>query len=66
MPGRVQAEDYDTGGEGVAYHDTDAANLGGAYRPSEGVDLKAVQNDTGANYIYNGGAAQVTGSYLEP
>jgi len=37
----VQAEDFDRGGEGVAYHDTDAVNTGGVYRPSEGVDLKS-------------------------
>ena len=32
VPGRIQAEDYDLGGEGVAYHDTTPGNLGGAYR----------------------------------
>jgi hypothetical protein len=46
----IEFEDYDLGGEGVAYHDADSANLGGAYRTG-GVDLKAVQNDTGAFYI---------------
>ena len=30
FPGRVEAEDYDHGGEGVAYHDTDPTNAGGA------------------------------------
>jgi len=36
----IQAEDYDKGGEGVAYHDTTAANTGnGNYRTSEGVDI---------------------------
>ena len=39
LPGTVQAEDFDTGGEGVGYHDSDAANLGGAYRGG-GVDLE--------------------------
>ena len=28
----IQAEDFDTGGDGVGYHDTTAANLGGRYR----------------------------------
>ena len=28
IPGRIQAEFYDTGGEGVAYHDSDAGNNG--------------------------------------
>lgn len=39
IPGIVEIEDYDNGGEGVAYHDTDAANLGGGYRLNEGVDI---------------------------
>jgi hypothetical protein len=46
---RIQAENFDTGGEGVAYHDTDAANSGGQYRASEGVDLEAT-TDTGGGY----------------
>ncbi len=40
LPGVVQAEDYDTGGAGVAYNDTDTANNGGAYRPGEAVDIE--------------------------
>ena len=40
MPGTIEAEDYDRGGEGVAYHDTEASNIGLAYRPSEGVDVE--------------------------
>lgn len=39
IPGRVEAENYDKGGEGVAYHDTDPTNNGGAYR-TEGVDIR--------------------------
>jgi|GEM_PF-1834027 serine protease len=38
LPGRVQAEDFDTGGQGVAYNDTSAENRGGAYRDTE-VDI---------------------------
>lgn len=40
VPGRIQAEDFDLGGEGVAYHDADASNIGLAYRSSEGVDME--------------------------
>jgi Malectin domain/Carbohydrate binding module (family 6)/Transmembrane protein 131-like N-terminal len=40
IPGIIQAENYDNGGEGIAYHDTDAANLGGAYR-NDGVDIES-------------------------
>ena len=39
IPGRIEAEAYNSGGEGVGYHDTDSANNGGAYR-SEGVDIE--------------------------
>jgi uncharacterized delta-60 repeat protein len=36
----VGAVQFDKGGEGVGYHDTDSQNLGGAYRPTEGVDIQ--------------------------
>ncbi|HOT95115.1 MAG TPA: NosD domain-containing protein [Methanoregulaceae archaeon] len=39
VPCRVEAEDYDLGGEGVAYHDTTPGNAGGAYR-SDDVDIE--------------------------
>jgi uncharacterized delta-60 repeat protein len=49
LPGTINAADFDKGGEGVAYHDTDAANVGGAYRTGEGVDI---QNKTaGGPYL---------------
>jgi len=41
LPGTVNATNYDNGGEGVAYHDTEAANQGGQYRPADGVDIEA-------------------------
>ena len=40
IPGVIQAENYDWGGEGVAYHDNDATNNGFAYRLGEGVDIE--------------------------
>ena len=43
LPGIVQAEDYDDGGEGSAYHDTEPENLGGAYRLQEGVDIQSLE-----------------------
>jgi len=48
LPGRIQAEDYRAGGEGVGYHDTTAGNTGGAYR-SDHVDLEAC-TDAGGGY----------------
>jgi hypothetical protein len=50
IPGTIQAESFNTGGEGVGYHDTDAANVGGDYRVSEGVDISK-SNDTGGGYF---------------
>ncbi|MCB1184178.1 carbohydrate-binding protein [bacterium] len=40
VPGRIEAEHYDLGGEGIAYHDVEGANIGTAFRPDEGVDLE--------------------------
>ncbi len=40
VPGTIQAEDFDEGGEGVAYHDTSSGNNGGQYRYT-GVDIEA-------------------------
>ena len=40
VPGLLQAENYDKGGEGIAYHDVDPNNIGLAYRPNEGVDIE--------------------------
>jgi hypothetical protein len=39
IPGRIEAEDYDKGGEGVGYHDVDPENRGGQYR-TDGVDIE--------------------------
>jgi len=47
LPGQIEAESYDAGGEGVAYHDVDAANQGGSYRPVEDVDLEATSDVSG-------------------
>jgi hypothetical protein len=40
VPGVIEAEDYDVGGEGLTYHDTDRENVSGAYRPDEAVDIE--------------------------
>jgi hypothetical protein len=42
----IQAEDFDKGGEGVAYHDTTAQNDFWAYRP-EGPDIEASRDAGG-------------------
>jgi hypothetical protein len=48
VPGIVQAEHFDAGGQNVAYRDTTSGNSGGAFRNTD-VDI-AVTNDTGSGY----------------
>ncbi|WP_333767819.1 discoidin domain-containing protein [Streptomyces sp. IBSBF 2435] len=48
VPGTVQAENYDTGGQGVAYNVTSVNGNANSYR-SDGVDLEAT-SDTGGGY----------------
>ena len=59
-PSRIQAEDYDVGGEGVAYHDTTSGNAGGAYRDDD-VDIEETSD---ANGEYNVGWIE-DGEWLE-
>ncbi|MEQ8472150.1 MAG: sugar-binding protein [Marinoscillum sp.] len=40
LPGTVEVENFDTGGAGVAYSDTDTGNNGGAFRTGENVDIE--------------------------
>lgn len=50
IPGRIQAEEYDLGGEGLAYHETDAAgNQGGATFRTDEVDIENC-TDQGGGY----------------
>lgn len=49
IPGTFQAENFDNGGQAVAYFDTDAGNAGGVYRSTD-VDLQAA-TDTGGGYL---------------
>jgi beta-glucosidase len=48
LPGRIEAENYDTGGEGVAYYNTTVGNPGGVYR-SDDVGIEPT-SDTGGGY----------------
>jgi glucosylceramidase len=50
LPGIVQAENFDTGGKGVGYFNTDSTNQGGAnYRPGETVGIENT-GDVGGGY----------------
>ncbi|WP_051979728.1 glycosyl hydrolase family 18 protein [Edaphobacter aggregans] len=49
IPGTIQAENFDTGGENVGYHTDNNTNQGGQYRTGEGVSIEAT-TDTGGGY----------------
>lgn len=48
IPGVVEAEKYDLGGQGVGYNDAETANQGGQFR-TDGVDIEIAEN-SGNNY----------------
>ena len=53
IPGRVECAYYDLGGEGVAYHDTDAKNNGsGGLNPADGTYLNQFRMDEGVDTSY--------------
>jgi hypothetical protein len=47
VPNRIEAENYDRGGEGSAYHDTTAGNSSGAYR-NDDVDIRVTTDSSGS------------------
>ncbi len=55
IPGEVLAVNYDDGGEGIAYHDTDETNLGvGGIRTNEGVDTEGGDGQGNVGYVVSG------------
>jgi GH18 family chitinase len=60
IPGRIEAEHYDLGGQGVAYNDLSAGNSGTAFRS----DLVDIEASTDAGGGYNVGWIQA-GEWLE-
>src|SRR5713226_3624163 len=53
VPGSFEAENFDLGGEGVAYHDNVPGNAGGKYRLSEDVDIIVSSDPLGGGYVVN-------------
>ncbi len=45
LPGRINFIDFDYGGEGVAYHDTDTGNQGGYTYRTDGADVDIGERD---------------------
>ena len=56
LPAKVEAEHFDEGGEGVAYHDVEPSNLGTdrALRPGEGVDIETEGGVTAVCFVRAG------------
>lgn len=53
IPGKVMCAYYDRGGEGVAYHDSDAKNNGsGALNPADGTYLNEFRMQEGVDISY--------------
>jgi len=53
VPGKVECAYYDVGGEGVAYHDSDANNSGsGALNPADGTYLNEFRKGEGVDISY--------------
>ncbi|CAA6679344.1 MULTISPECIES: PKD domain-containing protein [unclassified Lentimonas] len=50
LPGRVEAENYDTGGQRFSFYDTGESNQGGAYR-SDAVDIQSSSDTGGGHHI---------------
>src|SRR5438876_8592692 len=53
VPGSFEAENFDLGGEGVAYHDKTPGNQGGNYRLTEDVDIVVSSDALGGGYVVN-------------
>lgn len=54
IPGTVEAEDYDTGGQLLTYKDNDSNNKGNAYRKTEGVDIQSRPDGYQVCYVEQG------------
>lgn len=49
VPGTIQAENFDNGGEGIAYHDSSSGNSGGSSYRTGNVDIQTC-GDSGGGY----------------
>jgi len=55
IPGVIELKNFDYGGEGVAYHDSDAGNIMHFYRPYEDVDMEGcVEGGSDIGWTANG------------
>jgi hypothetical protein len=55
VPGTIEAENFDKGGQGVAYRDLTTGNQGAAYRTTEDVDVYSTDDSAlGGGYVVKG------------
>ncbi|HEX8635610.1 MAG TPA: carbohydrate-binding protein [Pyrinomonadaceae bacterium] len=52
IPATIEAENFDHGGESVAYHDLDGGNNGGVYRTTD-VDVRAASGASNGHVLFN-------------
>lgn len=45
IPGKIEGENFDTGADGLTYHDSDTKNITGDYRPNEPIDISDLGNN---------------------
>ncbi len=53
VPGLIEAEDFDTGGEGISWHDLTPGNQGGFYRLNTDVDIIAPTGNASGAVVNN-------------
>ncbi|MCK9181494.1 MAG: carbohydrate-binding protein [Fibrobacteraceae bacterium] len=53
IPGMIEAENYDVGGQGISYSDNESTNQGGVYREN-GVDIVTITNGYAVGYTIAG------------
>ena len=57
IPATLEIENYDSGGEGVAYHDLDAGNDGGVYRADD-VDIQSRSTASNGYAVFSAKAGE--------
>ncbi len=53
IPGTIEAENYDLGGQNVSFGSTAAINTGGFYRLSDGIDIEQCTDINGGYDVFN-------------
>jgi glucose/arabinose dehydrogenase len=67
IPGKIEIENFDLGGEGISYHDASVANQGNQYRTTEGVDLEnCSEGGYNIGYVANGEWLEYTANVTVP